>query len=82
MRKWIPAVLLVPLVHAAGATHHFYLAPDGSDAWSCRSAEVTARQTDGPFATPQRARDAIRELKRSQAPGGTLFPRRVEGHRQ
>lgn len=48
----------------------FHVAPDGNDAWSGRSAEVNARQPDGPFATPQWARDAIRELKRSQ--GDTL----------
>jgi hypothetical protein len=45
----------------------FYLSPQGSDAWSGRLAEPNAQQSDGPFATLERARDAVRDLKKSRA---------------
>lgn len=50
----------------------FYVAPDGNDAWSGSIAEPNAARTDGPFATLERARDAVRALKRSGrlSPGG------------
>lgn len=48
----------------------FYVALSGNDTWSGKLAEANAARTDGPFATLQRARDAIRQLKREQ--GGTL----------
>lgn len=41
----------------------FYVATNGNDAWSGRTPEVNVARTDGPFATIERARDAIRELK-------------------
>jgi len=40
-----------------------YVATDGSDTWSGTSAEPNADKTNGPFATLQRARDRIREMK-------------------
>ena len=40
----------------------FYVATDGNDAWSGRLAEPNRNETDGPFATVVRARDAVREL--------------------
>jgi hypothetical protein len=47
-----------------------YVAPDGNDAWSGRLPAPNVNRTDGPFATIERARDAIRELKRQG-----LFPK-------
>jgi glycosyl hydrolase family 141/parallel beta helix pectate lyase-like protein len=47
-----------------------YVSPDGSDAWSGRRAGPNAARTDGPFATIERARDAVRLLRRQQ--GGAL----------
>jgi hypothetical protein len=41
----------------------FYVAPQGSDAWSGKLAVPNADRTDGPLATLQGARDAIRRLK-------------------
>lgn len=41
----------------------FYVSPHGSDAWSGTLAEPNAQKTDGPFATLERARDAVRDLK-------------------
>jgi hypothetical protein len=48
----------------------FYVSPTGSDGWSGKLAAPNPTKTDGPFATLQRARDAIRFLKRQQ--GGAL----------
>lgn len=41
----------------------FYVSPRGNDAWSGRLAAPDAGRTDGPFATFERARQAVRELK-------------------
>lgn len=46
----------------------FHVAPDGNDSWSGTFAQANADSTDGPFATLQRARDAIRTLRKT----GTL----------
>ncbi|MBD1940403.1 right-handed parallel beta-helix repeat-containing protein [Microcoleus sp. FACHB-68] len=48
----------------------FYVALNGNDAWSGLQADPNTAKTDGPFATIQKARDAIRKLKREQ--GATL----------
>ncbi|WP_136081270.1 right-handed parallel beta-helix repeat-containing protein [Pontiella desulfatans] len=50
---------------AAPPPADFYLSPNGSDAWSGTLAEPNAQGTDGPFATLERARDAVRTLKKS-----------------
>lgn len=42
-----------------------YVSPDGNDAWSGRFPEPNAARSDGPVATLTRARDIIRELKKS-----------------
>jgi len=58
----------------------FYVGPDGNDAWSGRLPEPNATKSDGPFATLERAREAVRTL-RSRAPesrlrgGATVFVR-------
>lgn len=48
----------------------FYVGLNGNNAWSGKQAQPNSTGTDGPFATLDRARDAIRELKVRQ--GGTL----------
>ena len=45
----------------------FYLSPKGSDDWSGTLPEPDAQGTDGPFATLERARDAVRDLKKSKS---------------
>lgn len=45
----------------------FYVSPQGNDSWSGRLAAPNRARTDGPFATLERARDAIRDLKRKGA---------------
>ncbi len=52
----------------------FYVSPKGDDTWSGTLAEPNAEGTDGPFATVRRARDAVRELKRTK---GLKGPTRV-----
>ncbi|MFA6561321.1 MAG: right-handed parallel beta-helix repeat-containing protein [Verrucomicrobiia bacterium] len=42
----------------------FYVATCGNDAWSGRLAKPNGGKSDGPFATIERARDAIRAMKR------------------
>lgn len=49
---------------------NFYVAPNGNDTWSGQLALPNRTKTDGPFATLQRALDAVKALKRQQ--GGTL----------
>jgi len=57
----------VSVCHAASTTADFYLSPNGSDAWSGTLANPNAQETDGPFATLERARDAVRDLKKSKS---------------
>ena len=61
-------ILLTTKIGIAAETNaDFYVSPTGSDKWSGQLAEPNAQQTDGPFATLERARDAVRELKQEQA---------------
>ena len=46
-----------------GFAAELYVATGGNDAWSGRLGAPNAERTDGPFATPARARDAVRRLK-------------------
>jgi hypothetical protein len=48
----------------------FYVSPKGNDSWSGKLPAPNKNKTDGPFATLERARDAVRELKEKQ--GGEL----------
>ena len=69
-------------VVAAEGAARLYVATDGDDTWSGRLAEPNAAHTDGPFATPARARDAVRDIAARAAPsrpmtvlvrGGTYY---------
>ena len=42
-----------------------FVANNGNDTWSGCIAAPNADETDGPFATLERARDEIRNIKRS-----------------
>ena len=53
----------------------FYLSVNGSDQWSGTLAEANAQGTDGPFATLERARDAVRVLKESKKSDVTVLIR-------
>lgn len=71
--------LFVPLLsfaHMRAAGPTLYVSPSGNDAWTGRSADANADRTDGPFATPGRARDELRALRKGGASaGGTIFLR-------
>ena len=60
----VMAFVAVSTVYGASAAKDadFYVSPDGNDDWSGELAEPNSAATDGPFATPRRARDAVREL--------------------
>lgn len=55
------------LCGAAEMPADFYVSPKGSDSWSGTLSEPNAPRTDGPFATLERARDAVRESGKSQS---------------
>jgi len=46
-----------------------YVAQDGNDGWSGKLPEPNASKTDGPFATPLKAQQAVRELIRNGLKG-------------
>jgi len=45
----------------------FFVSPEGSDQWSGRLPAPNAARTDGPFATLERAREAVREARAREA---------------
>jgi len=47
----------------------FYVSTEGNNRWSGRLSEPNDTKTDGPFASLQRARDAIRQLECRQVAG-------------
>ncbi|MCD6507181.1 right-handed parallel beta-helix repeat-containing protein [Candidatus Poribacteria bacterium] len=53
-------------IATASASVAFYVSPDGDDSWSGKLPVSDEDRTDGPFASLERTRDAIRELKTSQ----------------
>jgi len=65
----LPVILTLCCVWAVpGPTRaqtQFYVATDGNDAWSGTRPVPNRAKTDGPFATLERARDAIRALKQA-----------------
>ena len=54
------------LCRAAETQADFYVSTGGSDSWSGTLAAPNAQRSDGPFATLERARDAVRDLKKQQ----------------
>jgi len=52
-------------VEADSQNADFYVSTVGNDEWSGKLASPNQEKTDGPFATLARARDAVRELKKS-----------------
>lgn len=57
------ACLSAHLCRAAEPDADYYVSLQGSDNWSGTIATPNVQQTDGPFATIERARDAIRETR-------------------
>ncbi|HPO13792.1 MAG TPA: right-handed parallel beta-helix repeat-containing protein [Candidatus Hydrogenedentes bacterium] len=48
----------------------FYVALNGNDAWSGKLSDPNAEKNDGPFATLERAREAVRMVKQAGLPVG------------
>jgi len=63
------------LCRGAEAKADLYLAPNGSDSWSGTLANPNAQGTDGPFATLERARDAVRDLKKKTSSDVVVYIR-------
>ena len=71
--KFFPSLLLIATLStnaSAEPTADFYVSPKGSDAWSGTLAAPNEQQSDGPFATLTRARDAVRQLGKN--PSGNV----------
>ncbi len=60
-------LLTASTCNAAETTADFYVSGIGSDGWSGTLAAPNAQRNDGPFATLERARDAVRDLKKQKA---------------
>ena len=69
MKSIVSITLLLFAVPSAlfAQSADFYVATNGSDQWSGTSAEPDDANSDGPFATLERARDAVRDLKKTKA---------------
>ena len=70
------AKLFFAFLWAAGTllfaeSNTFYISPAGNDSWSGRLAD--AAENDGPFATIERAQQAVRELKKSNEVTGPVY---------
>ena len=64
--------------HAPAAESGFYVATNGNDSWSGKLSAPNAEGTDGPFATLDRARRAVGELKKAGALAGRDEPVNVQ----
>lgn len=73
----IIGALLAGLVNKPHEAHKadFYVSVTGSDAWSGTIYQPTSKGDDGPFATLERARDAVRDLKKTKATNITVYIR-------
>ncbi|MCE5240353.1 right-handed parallel beta-helix repeat-containing protein [bacterium] len=58
---WFTLALLLLVWPASAAT--LYVAPNGNDAWSGKLSAPNKQKTDGPLASLQGARDAVRKLR-------------------
>jgi hypothetical protein len=69
-------LLMLAVAVCAQPPVRLYVAPNGNDHWSGRLPRPNASRTDGPLATLQGARNAVRRLKATQglrAPVHVLF---------
>jgi len=77
MKNWIGIALAGTLFCGATMAQpiKFYVALNGNDNWSGKLPEPNATKTDGPFATLEKARDAVREYKKLNPKGITVYIR-------
>ncbi len=67
LAAWTLLAVAAAFSTAAAAPPRLYVATKGNDAWSGTLPEPNAAGTDGPLATLEAARDAIRQVKRQGA---------------
>lgn len=67
MVKYIISLFLVNLLPLTAAQVDFYISPRGNDAWTGKLAEPNTEETDGPFATMEKARNAVRKFRAETA---------------
>ena len=60
-------LLLAAAFTFSGTAAEFYVSPDGSDTWTGKLATPNKAKSDGPFASLEQARDAVREMKKNGA---------------
>ena len=73
---WLTALLAIgcsagplrPTPEPGAPAPTYFIAPNGNDLWSGELPAPNATNTDGPFATLERARDEIRTLRRTRQP--------------
>ena len=58
-------VAFATVASAAPAVESFYVAPNGDDRWSGRLPAPNRTRSDGPLATLERAREAVRAVEKS-----------------
>ena len=78
--KLLSVLFIVPflvsaIADAAEPTADFYVSPAGSDSWSGKLADPDNQNSDGPFATLQRARDAVRQSGKNRLGDVTVLIR-------
>lgn len=75
MKRQLIILLTLIISYACSSTTHttsslkadFYVSTEGSDNWSGTLANPNEQGTDGPFATLERARNAVRNLKKRKS---------------
>jgi len=65
LRMILLSAFLSLIAGCSGKGTVFYVSLSGNDSWIGKLAEVNSDRTDGPFATLEKARDAIRALKQA-----------------
>ena len=67
--RWLVALVsFAAWSQCLGQPLTLYVSTQGNDAWSGKLADPNAAKTDGPFATLERARDAVRQVKKRGGP--------------
>jgi hypothetical protein len=65
-------VLIIALFCDLAGAITLHVSADGNDSWSGRSPRANAARSDGPLATLNGARDAVRRLKSTQSPSESV----------
>ena len=62
---FLPLLLILSCSQTERSEYHFFVSPQGNDNWSGELAEINRKATDGPFATLERARQAVRQARKA-----------------